>query len=114
MSNLPRLFFASALAIGATACSSNNEVIASCSLGASICYDYPNNADSQLTIQACVGSGGVGGQYTFASCPSANLIATCSDVPGQTIVGTLIRYYWPTYTPVMAADACSLAGGALQ
>jgi hypothetical protein len=111
---MPRLILASALAVLAAACSSSSETIASCALGADTCYDYPNNADSQLTLQACVGPGGVNGQYAPYSCPSLNLVGTCADVPGQLIVGTLVRYYSPNFTPTTAGEACSLIGGTPQ
>jgi len=114
MRPLLRLVLAPAIAILFAGCNSSSETIASCQLGADTCYDYPNNADSQLTLQACVGPGSVNGQYAPYSCTGVNLVGTCANVPGQAIIGTLIRYYSPTYTATTAALACALADGTLE
>jgi len=114
MPPLLRLVLASLLALCAAGCSSSSEVIASCAVGADTCYDYPNNADSQLTLQACVGPGSVNGQYAPYSCTGVNLVATCSNVPGLPIIGTLVRYYSPAFTSGSAAEQCALIGGTLE
>ena len=114
MPPLHRLALASLLALCAVGCSSSSEVIASCAVGADTCYDFPNNADGQLTLQACVGPGSVDGQYAPYACTGLNLVATCANVPGMAIVGTLVRYYSPTFTSATASYQCALIGGTLE
>jgi len=104
-----RLTIAAALL---AACGTSSPVPASCSHGADYCYDYPVSATGALTLQACVGVGGTGGQYQPGTCTGVDLVGTCTGSTNVLITGTLIRYYSPAYTAQSAWETCSLVGGA--
>jgi len=112
MASTPRLVLAVAALAGAAACGTTSTTPPqSCSHGADYCYDFPANTSAAQALQACVGVGGVGGQYVPTSCTPVNLTGTCSGSANALIVGTLIRYYAPFFDVTRAAEACAMAGG---
>ncbi|HVP66606.1 MAG TPA: hypothetical protein VMT17_05030 [Anaeromyxobacteraceae bacterium] len=114
MARTSRLLLAAAVLAASAACGTSTTTYMSCSHGADYCYDFPSGTTVQAALTACVGVGGVGGQYVPEACTPLDLSGSCTGSANNLVIGTVIRYYYPAFDETRAAQACAMAGGAFS